>query len=385
MRNLVKKIISIILVLRRTKLCWGNYRTCEILIYDINGADDFDPYLKAFNVSKLAVRGEEIYLISMLKSLLSKSFWAHPMRTYAENIIRTSNPKIVLTHIDNNPSFYKISKRFTEIKTIMVQNGIRDCVADKFSLEVGITENQVDHIFVHGSAIGEYMKQLVQGSIYTCGSLRSNKVDVSSTFIPNTVLFISQVIPSSQPLEFITLIDGQNVTWESFYEAERLILPLIYEWCKNSGFRLKICSRTDHVLEEKFFRDHIPGGDWDFLLKKGDGASYELVDQAEIVISIDSTLGLESMARGKKVAFFSCRNCSVRDWPAFFWPAIMPSDGSFWTRSISNSEVTRLLDFLSKVSEKDWQEISEQHSELLMQRDFQNTQFQTLINSIMSK
>lgn len=385
MRNPVKKIISIILFLQRTKIRWGNYGTCEILIYDKIGADDFDQYLKDFNVSKLAVRGEEIYIIFMLKSLFSKSFWAHPMRIYAENIIRASNPKIVLTHIDNNPSFYKISKRFTEIKTVMVQNGIRDCVADKFSLEVGIAENKVDHIFVHGSAIGEYMKKLVEGKVYACGSLRNNKVDISYTFIPNTVLFISQVIPSSQPLEFITLIDGQNVTWENFYEAERLLLPLIYEWCDKSGFRLKICSRTDHALEEKFFRDHIPRGDWDFLSKKGDGAAYDLVDRAEIVISIDSTLGLESMARGKKVAFLSCRNCSVRDWPAFFWPAIMPSDGSFWTRSISNTEVTRLLDFLSKISQKDWQVLSEQHSELLMQRDFQNTQFQTIINSIMSK
>jgi surface carbohydrate biosynthesis protein len=385
MGNFVKKITSIVSVLRDTKIRWGNYGNCEILIYDKNGADDFDPYLKDFNVSKLAVRGEEIYIIYLLKSLPSKSFWIHPMRTYAENIIRASNPKIVLTHVDNNPDFYKISKRFTEIKTVMVQNGLRDCVADKFSLEVGKAENYVDHIFVHGSAIGEYMKQLVQGSVYVCGSLRNNKVDISTTFIPNTVLFISQITPSSQPLEFLTLIDGQNVTWENFFEAERLLLPLIYEWCNMSGFQLKICARTDNELEEKFYGDHIPGGDWDFLIKKGDAASYELVDQAEIVISIDSTLGLESMARGKKTAFFSCRNCSVRDWPAFFWPATMTSQGSFWTRSISNTEVTRVLDFLSKVKEKEWRELSNDYSELLMQRDFQNTQFQTIINASMSK
>jgi surface carbohydrate biosynthesis protein len=110
-----------------------------------------------------------------------------------------------------------------------------------------------------------------------------------------------------------------------------------------------------------------------------------LVDAAEIVVFIDSTLGYEAIGRGKKTASFSCRGASLNSEDRKFgWSAGLPENGPFWTNDADERQLRRVMDYLNTVNAEEWEQTRQLYASELMEFDAGNTRFIALLDQLLS-
>ena len=180
---------------------------------------------------------------------------------------------------------------------------------------------------------------------------------------------------------------GETVFWEQFFASEPKVLAFLKDWCSKSNKILRICGRSNDTkgVEASYFSSHLEGCNWEFVPNSGPFSAYELIDSAEIVVGIDSTLCYEALGRGNKTAVFSCRGDHLNnDAARFGWPAALPLDGPFWTSKVAPDKFQEIMDFLATVSETDWNAIRQTYTTELMQYDAGNTRFVALIEQLLS-
>lgn len=374
------------------KWCWKTLKKCDIVIYDAENSDILNTYLSAYHVETLFIRGESINLYCFLCGMLDWRFWKGlPIQAYADAFITATSPKLVITMIDNNPNFYLISSRFPRVTTVFLQNGTRGEVGDIFGKfnSLDCSNYHVDWMLVHNLAVGRQYNKYVSGNALAIGSIKNNLVQVNTIDCPNGILFISQF--QQKPEDDHPLWnepDGTPIYWEKFFFADRMVINFLKKWCKENDKILRICGRGYgfNCPEQNFFADLLEGCVWEYVPRLRGQSVYELLDTAEIVVSIDSTLGYESLARGKKTAVLSCRildkhTTSFR----FGWPAGLPHNGSFWTGNADEEEFRRVLTYLLEVSDNEWKRVCQMYSNDLMAFDSGNLQLAALIANIFRK
>jgi surface carbohydrate biosynthesis protein len=188
---------------------WKLPKKCEVLIYDSNGAEASAPYLTKYNVTTMATRGESINAPCLLRAAVTFNFWkAKLLKAYTEAFIQAVSPKVVITFIDNNPAFYDISKRFSDVKTIFVQNVLRGDVGDVFEHLVKSENYHVDHMLVFSAAFGRKYKTCITGSALVIGSLKSNIIKKTNTVPDGSILFISQY--RNKPKNKVPFLNARN-------------------------------------------------------------------------------------------------------------------------------------------------------------------------------
>ena len=367
---------------------WRLPKHSEVLIYDACGQEELAPYLTKYQVSTLAVRGESINVPCLLLAMLKPEFWKGKLLcAYAEAFIQAVFPKVVITFIDNNPNFYNLSKRFPVIKTIFVQNGSRGETGDVFDSLVKSDSHHVDYMCVFGAAIGRHYLKYLSGKSVPIGSLKNNAVDKSDKPTDDEVLFISQW--HSKPnngVFFHVENDGTQIYWEAFYEAEVKVLGFLNKWCAENNKLLKICGReTDKDgPEKKFYAELLTKCKWEYIPRTEIYSSYKLINATNIVIFIDSTLGYESIARGKRTASFSCRMFGAqRQFYVFGWPADLSNNGPFWTNNQDETQFQRIMDYLNTVSDEEWEQTRQQYASELMDFDPGNTRLIALLDKLL--
>ena len=338
---------------------WQLPRKSEVLIYDIEGSEALAPYLAKYDVTTMAVRGEYINIPCLLRA--------------------------VTTFIDKNSNFYRISKIFPDIKTILLQNGYR---VDWLKMKPVNDEYNVDYMLVFGTCVGKYYKAHISGKVIPVGSLKNNKVRPSNTIKSNEVLFISQYRTISKNNSPITTdINGNPIYHSEFYSSEALVLRFLAKWCYDKKKSLHIAGSQWETKTEIDYLESILGDyDWKYITKTDIYSSYKLIDTAEIVVGIDSTLIYESVARGCKTAHFSCRgfNHLIKD-RKFGWPGELTDNGPFWTNDQDETQFQRIMDYLNTVSEEEWAQISREHTKQLMEFDPDNKRFITLLEQLLPK
>ena len=118
-----------------------------------------------------------------------------------------------------------------------------------------------------------------------------------------TIAYISNWRPKTSRNNFYA-----NATYEQFYFAEEILLKYLSEWVRSNHYQLTVVGSSENFAdqEEQFFVDKIGHNNFCFSPRKG-LSSYETIDNSRVVVSIDSTLGLESLARGNRTAIFPYR------------------------------------------------------------------------------
>ena len=345
------------------------------------------PYLTNYSVEYLALRGEFVSIWCLVRAMLTSSFWrGRPVQSYVDAFIRTVSPRVILTYIDNDKVFYTISNRFPNIKTVFLQNGSRSEVGDIFGSLVRSDQYRVDYMLVHGLAIGKHYTNFVSGSLVIAGSLRNNAVRRSFVSNSQSILFISQFLEKPKHNEpLLTEPNGAKIYWNKFFTVEILLIPLLGKWCVENKKIFRICGRSVEKKgpEFEFYSELLGGVKWEYIPKSITRSSYELVDDAGIVVFVDSTLGYESIGRGKRAASFSARGWSLNnDATRFGWPSALPETGPFWTNHVDENEVRRVLDYLAAVGDEDWERTRRRFGSELMEYDPENLRFRTLLTQL---
>ena len=106
--------------------------------------------------------------------------------------------------------------------------------------------------------------------------------------------------------------------------------------------------------------------------------------KSEYIANIDSTLGYEFLARGKKVIFIS-RNFvdkKIENYWRFGWPYVKEEKGFFFTNKINENEINRILDNVISSSTDTWNSEINIYRENLMNLDLGNKIFVNYINEL---
>ncbi len=369
---------------------WRKPKKSEIVIYDASGMENLEPYLAAYSVEVISLRSESVNMPCLFRAILKLNFWnGKPIESYTDAFIEFASPKVVITYIDNNPAFYTISNRFPYLKTVFLQNGVRGGKGDVFNYLKQSDKYHVDYMLVFAASFGKAYKKYITGEVKVIGSFKNNHIKMGAEESDGSILFLSQYRKkpnNNQPL--IINQNGSAVHWDKFYEAEVRVLGFLSKWCVENNKLLRIAGAfmlDEQSGERDLFAEHLNKCMWEYSPKVGSDSSYKLVDVAEIVVFIDSALGFESIGRGKKTAGLSCRATILNDESLNFgWPADLSNNGAFWTNDVDEIQFQRVMNYLSMVSNEEWELTRQIYSNELMEFDAGNTGLIILLEQLLS-
>jgi len=370
---------NIILLITKTKFQFQKPKISDILIFDYEGANNFTKYLKNYNYDILHTRGEKINLYIALKCFFDFEL---NFENYIKYYIKISKPRIILTFIDNNYFFYKLKKFNPSIKTIFVQNGIRSHIADIFGKKEIFCKKKnfaVDYMFTSNNIIGKKYNTFIKGEIVPIGYFKNNKNLISSNFKKKEILYIS----THRNFELGKKI-YEKYTWSDVIKNDEKFFKWLNYFCILHKIKINILGRyNDHNESQKekiYFNKYFDN--YKFI---AGGNPYQIIDKYKYVITNDSTLGIENLARGGITAFICNRfNIYPFNTRKFGWMESFPKIGFFWTHRNNINEFSRVLtNIIFSRKRKIFNEIN-YYRKKIVEYDKDNKKFNFIIKKIMN-
>ena len=369
-----------------TRLRWRILppRHKPVLLYFVTGQDVIAPYFSSDEFQVLDLREHEVNLWVALWCFSDRDLSA---KNYALRYIQIVKPKLVITFIDNFPAFFQLKNHFPDITTVLIQNGVRVDPGDLFestSEVLGLRNNFVDKMFVFGSAIGATYKKYTEGEIVSIGSFKNNLVPITESKT-RTVAYIStfrsglsrtSVIPDSLP--------GFPIQYGEIIDRREQTIIFLANFCQKNNLDLVIIGKDEDFEGEKSYYDKLlKDFSWTIAQRQTATINYTVLDESEFVVFTSSTLGYESLARGKKTAAFLI-DAEIIDSPSikFGWPVSLPDDGKFWTNRLDEKRFQEILDYLLTVSNADWDNVRSETIREIISYDENNSKFVQTLKSL---
>ena len=356
----------------------------DVLLYFKTGAEVISPYFKPNEFQVLDLRESEVNISIAIRCLLTGNLSAE---NYARQFIKVAKPKLILTFIDNFPPYYLLKNEFSKIEVWLIQNGIRSERNDLFDLLKSVSagaNNHVDKMFVFGTAIGRKYLEFISGEIVTHGSFKNNLVQMSPSK-KDSVAYVSTFRPS-QHLNAVLRESSSEmpVTYGQIISRREKVILWLAKYCTEKQLQLTIVGKDENPQrEESYYKSLLQNYKFEFVAREITSSSYEAIDKSEIVLFTSSTLGYESLARGKRTAALML-DAEIIGSEAlrFGWPAELQDDGPFWTHQLNEARLREIMDFLRKVDDAEWDEIRKQTIKDVIVFDPDNSKFKESVNQI---
>ena len=348
----------------------------EFLIYDYLTGNIFSKLFHTTKENYIFARKEKVNLYIFFITIFNKidnkkNFYFY----YINNYIRITNPKIVLTINDQDTNFWLLKNFFPKIVFVVIQNSLTFAGENSVRLRLKESGNifknlEVDYLFIYGKGrIQEFSKYLkVTKKIIPIGSFKNNLIKIKKIKIKKSskIVYISQFKNNLPTL--------RN---ELQYSIDKLTLDLLFNFSKKNKFKIYILNKQKEPsmlkIEEDYFKGILRNKDFIFMKEKN---AYDNLDKYNYYVNIDSTLGYEALARGKKVAFFNYRTkyLNYRD-NYYGFPLIKRRKGPFWTYSRNVKEFNRVMNFVVFSKKKDWQITKVKYIKPIIEYDYENKKF----------
>ena len=353
---LLNKLDKVSLIYRNTRFSWRLPRKKAVLIFDSSSHEEFYSYIEKSNTEVLDVVNKKINVLILILSIFSRN-------SYYEKYISFVNPKVLLTFIDNNLSFYKLKVKKSTIK-ISVQNGYRSALGgDIFSIFYGANFNQKknlysDFMLVFGPNIAGEISKYISCKTINIGSFRSNMIPIiRNKKQSRSVIFVSTF---RDPYLAPNCKISEQITWKEYIKKELEFIEWLFSLTSSMDLKLSILgsSYSSPDSEFHFFKALSKGKGFEFYKRDDNRRTYEIVDMHEMTVAIDSTLGYESMARGNKVAFYGGIRGSKfpLNTRKFGWPDNNNNSGYFWTSSADIRDWNEVFQRVLGANIKDWEQ-----------------------------
>ena len=387
---ILAKLSDVFKILLAPHKIWRLPKKSDVVIYDTTGSSILIDCLAGFTVTAIASRGEFVYAWCLFRSIFTRSFWRGRLYdAYLETCIRICSPKLVVTFIDNDPRVYRLHSRFPDIQTIVIQNAVRGDTDPFFRQLSAMPYAHVNHLLVFSVTDAlMYRKYLARAFITPIGSLRNNHAPKASHCIDSdTLLFISQYRGRPRKKTIVAYDTNNNpVTYDEFYTAETLVLNGIAEWasCNNKKLNIAGTALCEKTIEDEqlFFSERLKGFQWEYKRRIDDLSSYSLTDNTDLVVCIDSTLGYESLSRGSKTVFVSCREGLNS---SFGLCGCFPKIGPFWTNRSDVGSIKVILDLVNSLEAQQWRVLRQIHASDLLVYDPGNTRLRELFRTALAE
>ena len=324
----------------------------KYLIYDEENSKFFKSYLDPKDTEILHCRKEQFNFWILVKCIF---FLKLNYKNYIFFYIQKINPKSIFTLIDNGTLFYQIKSK-VNCKTYAVQNGLRTEFEDFFSKEFHKPTNlSCDKIFVWNTKVGEKFAEYINCEYVPIGSFKNNISEKIKT-TKEDLLYISTYRKTNLDKKIY-----KNLTWGEFIKNEVILISHLKNYCINNNLKLSVLGRYDEARGEKKYFEEKFGKDFSFnyIRNYPTRPTYSIASNSNLIITIDSTLGYEMLATGKKVALFGIRPeiypLSTRN---YLWPNYQKGKGKYWlnTETVTFDDFSNLVNNLRDMKEEEWNE-----------------------------
>ena len=172
------------------------------------------------------------------------------------------------------------------------------------------------------------------------------------------------------------------MTVKTYHKNQPHLLRQIDIYAQKNGENVFIYGKKEDPREmadeEKYFKNYLSNKST--YIKNNRFKSLEIIDESNIIITINSTLGYEALTRGKKVIFFNILpNSKTSNFTKFGWPLDLDDEGLFWTKKFDDKSVFEIIDRVKKMPLEDWRREISQISRLLIEKDSNNFKFRQII------
>ena len=368
----------------------------EVLIFDREGYEViFNILPKKTKVGILDLRYERINFPILILSLLNLF---KPKEMYIINYIKYVSPKLVITHIDNNPLFYQLKKKFKNIKFICIQNARRD----KFFLDT-LNHNypQLDYLFCISDSYKKIYSSKLQAKVKAIGTIKNNHI-VNKKSNKKGILFVSEHTSSKDdiqnligwnyckhPTEQIKKLEEKKIYGDDYWNLpQEKVIQLIDKFCKEKKIKFTILQRpNNNIIEKNYY--HLLKKKYNlncnFVSGKSFDQSYKICDKHRVVVTIHSTLGYENVARGNKNFFVPIRdnffNIKIQ---SFFYPLKNFMKCIYWLDKFNDKNFFYKLEKIYKMKNGTYKKlIKKTNFNLLMSYDKDNKTIKKIILNLL--
>lgn len=339
----------------------------KFIIYDLAHSKYLLNYIKKEESAIYYTRWEEINFFILIKAIISFGF-KNIRKNYKKIFFNHVKPKIVITMMSNYTAFYELKNQFSNIITIAIQNDLGN---DNF---IKILKKQKKNFFScdYFLFFSDSFRKMLQRYItikkksLIIGSFRNNHHNYKSL---NTkkLLFISKCNKGQTALNEIILL--------------KFIIKYLI---KNKAGKIDISLKTDDVSIINYFQKNLNTDFINIIPKKN---SYLLIQKYQNIIFTDSTLGYESLARGKKIISFGlgslnkkwCIKNGFNPINKFGFPAKFKNNGFCWSNKSAEKNIDNLLKTILSMRQTDFNKKIKIAREKIMFYDPNNTKFKRLI------
>jgi surface carbohydrate biosynthesis protein len=387
-----KKIIKFFKNIKKVKFILTAPHKKKILIYDNSNSDIITKYIKKFGYSVFYTRWEEINLKILIKSIIFFItdlilFKAKPLqRYYIYEFIKASQPKVVISFIDNRFSYLKLKSQFSNIKFILFQNGnsIND-FRNEFKTIKNRKNNFIDYFFTFSNFFSNEYAKFVKGEKIELGSIKNNSVKIKKRKNID-FLYISQFrFFSINKNEFYYKTNARKLeSWNEFYASDRKVVNLLASYCLKKKIKLSIAgfyNIKNNFEEIKFYKNifkNYKGLKWKIYSRDGQFHSYKLIDRSNLVVFIDSALGYEALARNTK-----CVALSIRQGRDFGWPKKLGKEGPFWDNYLDKKRCLKKIEKIANISNIQWKKLKNRHIKDFIHFNDNNSIFKKKLKEIL--
>jgi hypothetical protein len=348
----------------------------DILIFDRAGLEVFKLFFFDYQFEVLDRRKESINIYIIIITILNEGFKNFKLN-YFKNYLRVVNPKIVLTFIDNNFSFFLLKKLFPSAKYICIQNGMRDknYFNDLKKFKKNNQDMETDFYFSFGKKIEIIISPIIKSIYYNIGSIKNNYYSLDNKAkkhnLKKSITFISQFK-------------------EKFRHSEKVIIKFLSEFCVKKKIPLNILGKINSTNIDKFYKNLDFNLNCNFYPKESMQKTYEIINNSNMVVYADSTLGYEALSKGIKVVSFPFgsldfkkKNSSYIQEVVFGYPFKYPNIGFFWLNFKNNDKMNLILERVYNCPIYRWKKKYIHYKKNIMQYDKNNTKFKMVIKDIL--
>ena len=392
---------------RNTKRVWRRPSRASLLIIDRGTASPLDEMFAHHNPHIMEIRGESVNMFALLRALPKIRLGAV---AYLEAYIDFVKPKLILSRNgDSDLNLWRLKRRAqVQYQVALVQNGWRPDnfgaipISDHKSSRKKIRPS-VDCAMIFGSAQADDRLLEHVYSLTAVGSSKLNMIDFAR--FPQTlrdIVFISEY----RHQEFLKNPD--------FYRVDAVVCKYLSDFANRNSVEIHVAGvmpdRERIEAEKAWFAEQLAGCNWKFHERSKSESSYLLINDADVVVTVDSTMGYESLALGKKTAILCCRRLHRSEGRQSLFDLMSdkvrshenPPDlknginnrfgasfkfeevGFFWSNIESTDEFERVLTNVFQASTTEFERISRPIRDQLMVHDYGNTKIRAYVEGVLT-
>jgi surface carbohydrate biosynthesis protein len=377
------------------KLSFALPKRQQVALADASGISILNKYIPDDDISIIDIERMNVFALFRMLVAGKKSLF-----DYTVAYIKIFKPQFVFTFLDNNVDFYKLAAIFPGVKFIAIQNGQRANYANQLGFgffdhlknESAKYKLSAHAICVLGTTSAKQYTQYIKAKPVVTGSLKNNLI--GNQIMPAErfdIVYVSQHAPFEIPISEMKFFFGhKSITAEEFYTIEQKIVRFLAAHSKQTNQSFAVLGkRTDSSqFEREFFASAASPYNIQFIPRTSDTSTYEFCNSASIIVTADSTIGYEFLARGNRVVFLSGRINAVSDELSreahdtdFGFPLELGTSGPFWTNAANESEFERVIRSVQSMSDAQWASTISPYNEVLMAYQPGNTAFIQMLRS----